>query len=149
MATLHHQTKCIMKHRQLISDLCTYLLLALFVYTAASKLSAIPSFSSTLSKSPLISSFSTVIAWAIPIAELFISLLLILSATRKTGLQASLAIMAIFTAYLSYMVLSGSKLPCHCGGVISTMSWHQHIWFNIAFIGIAYTGVRFSKNLNR
>jgi hypothetical protein len=138
-----------MKHRQHISDLCSYLLIALFVYTAANKLSAIPSFASTLSKSPLIASYSTVVAWATPIAELFISLLLILSATRKNGLQASLALMAVFTAYLSYMVFSGSKLPCHCGGAISTLSWNQHIWFNIVCIGIAYTGVLFSKSLNR
>lgn len=130
------------RSRLLISDLCTYLLLTLFMYTAASKLLTIKKFASTLAKSPLIGEYSIFVAWAIPISEVLTGILLIIAVTRKMGLYASLAMMSVFTIYLSYMVLSGSKLPCHCGGVISSMTWQQHIWFNLAFVFLAFAGIR-------
>jgi uncharacterized membrane protein (DUF485 family) len=135
-----------LKDSRFFSDLSAYLLLALFMYTAASKFLTVTSFASTLAKSPLIGSYSFVVAWAIPITEMIIGLLLILNGTRKIGLQASFGLMVIFTSYLVYMVLSGSKLPCHCGGVISTMSWQQHTWFNLAFTLIALIGIKFHKS---
>jgi hypothetical protein len=134
-----------LKFRPIISDTAAYLLLSLFMYTAASKILRINTFSSTLAKSPLIGSYSLVVAWLIPIIEIIVSLLLIIAATRKLGLYTSLALLGIFTIYLVYMVSSGIKLPCHCGGAISTMTWQQHIWFNTAFLIIAYTGIRLYK----
>jgi len=123
------------------SDLTAYLFISLFMYTAAAKVFSIKKFASTLAKSPLIGDWNDYIAWAVPITEIVISILLIIALTRKLGLYASLALMIIFTLYLSYMVLSGSKLPCHCGGVISKMSWQEHIWFNLAFIALAIIGL--------
>lgn len=135
----------ILKHKTLISDIASYLLLMLFMYTAASKLLTVKSFASTLAKSPLIGSYNTIVAWSIPILEILIGILLIVVSLRKIGLYASLGLMVIFTVYLCYMVLSGSKLPCHCGGVVSTLSWQQHIWFNMAFVLIAFAGIRTSR----
>lgn len=135
-----------LKFRPIISDTAAYLLLALFMYTAANKILTINTFSSTLAKSPLIGSYSLVVAWLIPIIEIIVSLLLIVAATRKLGLYASLALLGIFTVYLIYMVSSGTKLPCHCGGVISTMTWQRHIWFNAAFLIIAVIGIKMHKN---
>jgi len=130
------------KFRQVITDLIVYAFLILFMYTAANKLLTIKSFASTLAKSPLIGSFSMTIAWAIPVVEILIGILLILDSKRKWSLPAALALMILFTVYLSYMVLSGSKLPCHCGGVISTMTWQQHIWFNLAFVTFGFIGLQ-------
>ena len=129
------------KARVIIVDAIAYLILALFMYTAASKLFAIRSFSSTLSKSPLIGEYSKLVAWGIPITELVIGVLLIFAPIRKWGLYASFVLMILFTLYLLYMIFSGSKLPCHCGGVISTMTWQQHIWFNLGFVLVAFTGI--------
>lgn len=129
----------------ILTDIITYALVILFMYTAADKLMSLRTFASTLAKSPLIGSFSTFVAWFIPITEIIISLLLVLVLTRKKGLYASVVLLSGFTIYLAYMILSGLKLPCHCGGVISSMSWQQHIWFNIAFTGLAYTGIRIYK----
>lgn len=128
-------------HKTAIADLAAYLLLALLIYTAASKFFTIDSFASTLAKSPLIGNLNKIAAWSIPISEVAISSLLIVTKTRKWGLYTALALLVIFTIYLSFMVLSGSKLPCHCGGVVSTLSWKQHIWFNIAFISVAFIGI--------
>jgi len=125
------------KTREIIMDIAVYLFIMLFMYTAASKLLTIKSFASTLAKSPLIGSLNFMVAWVIPIIEIIISIMLIFPSVRKTGMQASLLLMTIFTIYLIYMVFSGSELPCHCGGVISTMTWQQHIWFNLGFIALA------------
>jgi hypothetical protein len=133
------------KMKEIAIDLISYLFIILFMYTAASKLLGVEKFASTLAKSPLIGSFNVVVAWAVPIVEIAISILLIVSTTRKLGLYASTGLMAFFTLYLAYMVLSGSKLPCNCGGVISTMSWQQHIWFNLGFVFMGVAGLALCK----
>lgn len=136
---LSHNTK------EIIIDIVTYLFIILFMYTAASKLLTVESFASTLAKSPLIGSLNMVVAYTIPIAEILISLALIFQTLRKVGLWASFLLMLAFTSYLVYMVFSGSTLPCHCGGVISSMSWQQHIWFNLGFLALAITGLGLYK----
>lgn len=133
------------KQREIITDIAIYLFVALFMYTAASKFLTIKSFASTLAKSPLIGSYSLFVAWAIPTVEVLISLLLIIPSLKKLGLYASFGLMALFTSYLMYMVFSGVELPCHCGGVISKMSWQQHIWFNLGFVALAVTGLVSNK----
>ena len=142
---IQQQLKRGLKDRELLTDLIVYLFIILFMYTAASKILTIEKFSISLAKSPLISEYNLIVAWAVPITEVAISLLLIIFSTRKWGLLAALVLMTIFTLYLTYMVLSGNKLPCHCGGVISTMTWKQHIWFNLVFVTIAAAGLIFMK----
>jgi hypothetical protein len=133
------------KNREIIMDITVYLFILLFMYTAASKLLTIKSFASTLAKSPLIGSLNFVVAWSIPTIEIIISIVLIFPSVRKTGMRAALLLMTTFTIYLIYMVLSRSELPCHCGGVISSMNWQQHIWFNLSFISLAITGLALQK----
>jgi hypothetical protein len=133
------------KTRETIVDITAYLFIILFMYTAANKLLTVKSFASTLAKSPLIGDYHMGVAWGIPILEIVISIVLIFPPWRKAGLRASLLLMVVFTLYLIYMVLSGSKLPCNCGGVISSMTWQQHIWFNLGFIVLAVTGLAANK----
>jgi len=133
------------KTREIIVDITVYLFIILFMYTAASKILTVKSFASTLAKSPLIGSYNMFIAYAIPITEIIISIILIFPFIRKAGLYASFLLMTVFTAYLAYMVLSGNKLPCHCGGVISTMTWQQHIWFNLGFVALAIIGLTINR----
>jgi hypothetical protein len=48
------------------------------------------------------------------------------------------------------MILSFAKLPCQCGGVISKMSWKEHVVFNAFFIvvnGLALKRVRSERRL--
>lgn len=131
--------------REIVQDLIAYSFIILFIYTAASKIITIDSFASTLAKSPLIGKLNVVVAWMIPSVEITLSFLLVITSKRQFGLQLSLALMIIFTSYLLYMVFSGSKLPCHCGGVISTMTWNQHIWFNTGFIAMAIMGITLQR----
>ena len=130
-----------------VAEICSSLLILLFAYTAISKYMALPVFRHALRESPLIHNGAGVIAWLLPAAELSIVLLLIIPKYRRIGLKASLASLLLFTGYLFYMIVFTSHLPCNCGGVISTLTWKQHIFFNLFFIAvniIGITGLRLS-----
>lgn len=133
------------KTKAIIVDVITYLFVLLFVYTAYHKFTGMRTFIQILSYSPLTGNYSAIIGWTVPLVESLISLLLIIPFTKRIGLIASLLLMITFTSFLIYGLLSGSNLPCHCGGVISTMSWQQHIWFNLAFIILALIGIKTYK----
>jgi hypothetical protein len=117
------------------------LLIFLFAYTGSSKLIDSKAFAAVVSKVPLIGQGAGMIVILLPLAELLIALLLFFAHTRLTGLYASLVLLSVFTIYLVYMVLFVSHLPCSCGGVISKMSWRQHIAFNLAFIVFTVVGI--------
>ncbi|MGN6400131.1 MAG: MauE/DoxX family redox-associated membrane protein [Flavisolibacter sp.] len=114
----------------------------IFSYTAFSKLFSYATFRMVLGQAPLLKTGAAVTAVMLPLTELFIVLLLIFPATRLQGLYASLVLLSVFTVYLVYMVLFVPHLPCSCGGVISKMSWRQHIVFNGVFIVVAVWGIR-------
>lgn len=134
--------------RSTIVETISALFILLFVYTALSKLMEGIRFEATLKKSPLISIYATTIAWALPVVELVIASLLLFPRTRLAGLYASTALMAIFTLYLSYMVVFTTKLPCSCGGVLTQMSWKQHIIFNLFYTGLGVAGILLMKRNN-
>jgi len=125
------------EHRTPIFFFAVYFFIFLFLYTAADKVMNHETFENVLSRSVLIGPTSAYIAWLVPASEILIGITLLVPKTQKTGLLLSLLLMSIFTIYLIFMVSSGSTLPCHCGGIISRMTWTQHIWFNIACIVLA------------
>jgi hypothetical protein len=127
--------------RSIIVDIISSLFILLFVYTAVSKLSTIRMFQVVLHKSPLIGEFNVLLSWAVPITELLITALLFVPRTRRLGLAVSLALMSLFTLYLCYMLLFTPDLPCSCGGVLKTLTWNEHLLFNIFFIFLAVTGL--------
>ena len=134
--------------RNFIIEIIGSLLILLFMYTALSKLFDYASFRAVLYKSPLIGSRASVIAIALPVAEILVALLLFIPRTRQWGFYSSAALMAVFTFYLGYMILFTPKLPCSCGGVLKQMSWNQHLVFNIFFLLLALTGVVLERKQN-
>jgi cadmium resistance protein CadD (predicted permease) len=149
----HEKTKMVTemeKARKLFIEITGYLFLFLFLYTAYSKLAEHEKFAGVLAISPLIGpALSEWVAWGIPVVEIVIGLLL-LPCFRTKGLYAAVALMIVFTTYLVYMILkTGLKLPCHCGGVISNLSWQQHIWFNLFFIVAGLLALYFTKHYKR
>jgi putative oxidoreductase len=98
--------------RNKIVEVISALFILLFVYTATSKLIWINDLKDVLVKYPLIGNFSNLVAWGLPIVELFVALLLFIPATRLKGFFASLILMTGFTLYLIYMLLFTPNLPC-------------------------------------
>lgn len=133
-----------MKRIEATEVICSLLIL-LFAYTALSKFFSTDRFQAVLEQSPIISSGAGMLAWQVPLTELCIALLLFFPVTRLTGLWASLVLLLLFSLYLVYMLVFAVHLPCHCGGVIGSMSWEQHLFFNAFFIGITMTGIRKCK----
>lgn len=130
---------------EILIDVITYLFVLLFVYTAASKLLTISTFIDVLGKYPVIGKYNTFVGYAVPGIELVISAALIIPFTKRIGLFMSLIIMLLFLLYIIYMIISGSELPCSCGGIISKLSWQQHLWFNSVFIVLAGIGIKLSN----
>lgn len=122
--------------------LTVYFFVFLFVYTAGSKWMDYARFKWVLEDSPLLKSFSTVIAIGLPAGELVIALLLLLPRSRQTGLLYTVIMMGIFTTYIGYMLLTASSLPCSCGGVLRSMSWLQHFFFNLFLFLLALWAYR-------
>lgn len=145
--TLRKQPKLYLseKTKEIIVDCICYAFIILFVYTASSKLQDYAVFQRGLSHSVLLKPYSATLAWLIPAVEILISMLLIIPKTRRYGLISSLLIMIAFTSYLIYMISYGGPKTCGCGGVIQSLTWVQHIWFNIAFIFLAGIALMFSR----
>ena len=129
-----------MKRNHLI-EIISSLLVLLFVYTAFSKLLDYTAFKVQLGKSPFINAFAGTVAWALPAGEFLVALALAFRKTRLSGLYASLFLMTMFTAYIYVMLQYSYYIPCSCGGVLSNLTWIQHLWFNGVFVLISVTGI--------
>lgn len=119
----------------------TALLVLLFVYTATMKLRDIPLFIGAMTHVAWLRKGAPLLAVAVPVTELVASILLMIARTRSIGLWMSSALMAIFTGYVGFILITATELPCTCGGVIQRMKWPQHLVFNIIFLIIAITGL--------
>ena len=124
-----------------IVELISALLLFLFTYTALSKLLDFEKFKYQIGQSPFITNISWLVIWSIPSAEIIISIFLIFKRTRLAGLYLSFFLLLLFTGYIFIMLRYSSYLPCSCGGVLSIMSWKQHLIFNLAFTGLSLAGI--------
>jgi len=127
------------------------LLIFLFVYTATSKFldNGKFVFQMGLAPVPLMKVFAPFLGWVIPAVESIIAISLATGffyPTVKTkGLYASVILLSIFEIYITIMLLSGSHLPCTCGGIVSQMGWKQHLLFNAFFILGGILSIKHSK----
>ena len=139
------------KFKKAITDLSRYLFVLLFLYTAANKIWKFHNFEWVLGTLPLIGKYHMLIAYAVPSAEILASALLLINSTRKYGLITSFLLMFTFSSYLIFMVFYAKDLPCNCGGVISQLSWNQHIIFNLFFLILSVIALKLDdeKKSNR
>ncbi len=115
-------------------EIVAALLVLLFLYTAISKLRDFTGFARSMLHSSVIADYHVALAVTIPALELIVATLLIIPNLRRTGLLVSTLLMAAFTGYVGYVLITySSNLPCTCGGIIEHMNWQQHLAFNIFF----------------
>lgn len=117
----------------------------LFVYTALSKIEDHQRFLKGISRIELIGPYAVLISIAVPVIEIITGLLIFIPWTNKIGLKSFLAIMVVFTVYIFIAITWASNLPCHCGGVVESLTWTEHIWFNLGFITLALTALWLDK----
>jgi hypothetical protein len=129
-----------------LSNLIAAFMMFLFVYTATSKFLNLPALRAVLIKSKfpgVVADFGSIV---IPSVEIIIALLLFVPFSRRFGFIASTVLMLLFTLYIVVMMLSLPELPCSCGDVIQSMTWTQHLIFNVIVTLISYLGFCFYQN---
>lgn len=127
--------------KSFIPDVVAALFILLFMYAAASKLIEFEKFKVQLAQSPLLTSFTDIIAVVIPVIEIIISFALLAERYRIYGLYSAFTIMVMFTVYIVAITNFSAYIPCSCGGVLSGLNWNQHLVFNILFAGLAATAI--------
>lgn len=122
--------------------LITALLILLFIYTAAAKLSNISKFESELMNQAIPKVWVPVLLWLIPLSEILVVLLLCIKENKKAGLYGSVLLMSVFTGYMGLVLLNVfSRVPCSCGGVLKHMSFGVHFVFNLFFLLLSVIGI--------
>ena len=111
-------------------EITSAILVLVLLYTAIMKLVAPGSFTSAMLHNPVIGPYAHILRWAIPLIEIFVVSMLMVPVWRRSGLLASTLLMAGFTVYIFFMLVTSSSLPCTCGGILQEMSWTQHLHFN-------------------
>ncbi len=134
--------------QNIILDTCCAILAALFAYAGVSKLLDYQTFNIQLSQSPFISNFSYLYALLLPCIEIITSLGLVFHHFKYYALLVSLFLLSLFTCYIIAMLHFSHYIPCSCGGVISSLTWQQHIVFNLFFIGISLTALYIIQHQN-
>lgn len=134
-----------MKYTFRLIEGCAILLVFLFVYASTSKLFGYALFRYQLQLYPWVKHIGGLVSWGLPVFELLIAGLLLSLRRRLLGFYLSFGLLIIFTVYLSIMLAMGQHLPCSCGGVISELTWRQHVVFNGVFISIAALGIVYEK----
>ena len=127
-----------MKKSQWLSEIFTYLLALLFLFTAMSKLIDFRHFVRSINNQPFDDSFTPFLVYFLPAIELLAVLLLLSLKTRTKGLWLSLVLMAVFTVYVALVTFHFyDRVPCACAGVFQKLTWSQHLVLNVVFTGMA------------
>lgn len=128
-------------NRKISLEIIRLLLILLFAYAAMVKLIGYNKFVVQIGLSPLLPSFFHTVAWVIPVLELVIAIALLFPSLLKIGLYASLIIMILFTFYIIGIFTVADHVPCSCGGILESLSWTEHLIFNIGFVLLIIFGL--------
>jgi uncharacterized membrane protein YphA (DoxX/SURF4 family) len=131
--------------KQMIIEIIIFLHILLFLYAAGTKLVSYEKFVGQIGKSPILTEYAGLLAWAVPTIEILISIILIIPKLRLVGLYAAFALMVIFTLYIIAILSFSKELPCACGGVLSNLHWKGHLIFNIGYVLLGLVGILLFK----
>lgn len=118
-----------------IASSCIGTFLTVFwLYVALDKLWDLPSFHAALLKQPFPDAWADVLYWALPVSELGLALLFVLSGKRYTYLLSAFLILS-FTVYIGLGVAGVySQRSCGCASVFSGLSWSWHLVANAVLL---------------
>ena len=132
--------------KKIVLEVISSLLILLFLYTSLSKWLNFTEFTGDMNNQPFPNSLTPWLVWSIPIIEILIVIALLFERTRTAAFYASLFLMSAFTIYTIVVLLRAfDYIPCSCGGVIKSLTWTQHLFFNIFFVGISVAGIILRK----
>ncbi|QQL49889.1 MauE/DoxX family redox-associated membrane protein [Mucilaginibacter ginkgonis] len=124
------------------TDGISFLLILLFMYTASSKLLNFSQFSVQMHLQPFNEGFIQVLLYAIPFAEIGVSILLLFRPISLIGFLLAFILMALFTGYVGLVLLHFyDKVPCACGGALKSLGWKWHFILNLFFLLLTGIGL--------
>jgi uncharacterized membrane protein YphA (DoxX/SURF4 family) len=119
----------------LLKQVSRLLLIILWVYAALTKLLDFEIARGQMINQIFPERSALVLAWLVPLTELITSVLLLIPRTVFYGLWISFCLLFIFTLYILLGLLDlYPRMPCSCGGVLSSLSWQAHLVFNLFFL---------------
>tara|TARA_R110002020_G_scaffold131044_1_gene293028 strand:+ start:4021 stop:4419 length:399 start_codon:yes stop_codon:yes gene_type:complete len=125
------------------------LLILLWTYTGFDKLIQFEASRKAFHNQTFPAELAEILAYAVPISELLIALLLLFSVSRWWGYLGSLLLLSVFTTYVGLIWVGAfPRVPCNCAGIIESMGWETHFWMNLGFIGVAVWGLRLEELKN-
>jgi len=127
--------------QEITLEVIAILLIALFGLTAFDKAIRFERFYSELGKSPFLMNYALSVAIGTPLVELAVAVALSIDKTRLKALYMSVFLMSLFTAYIYLIVNYSYFKPCLCSAAIESLSWQQHLIFNIVFLILAIIGI--------
>ncbi|TWI20350.1 MauE/DoxX family redox-associated membrane protein [Sphingobacterium siyangense] len=128
------------KNRSL--DVMVLVLMFLWIPVSIDKLIDFSAFKSGILNQPFSNTIGNILIYTLPTLECTLVISLLFKKSRGFGLLLSTALMLAFTGYIGTALLGAwEKLPCGCGSVISGMSWLQHFFFNLFFLGSSGWGL--------
>ncbi len=137
-------------NKSLIYEIITALLIILFIYSGFSKIFAYSDFKRAMLNQPFPFWFAEVLIWFLPTAELIIAFALMASKTRPYGEYAFLILMTFFSLYIAAILVHlFPKVPCTCGDLISSLSWQQHLFFNLFFLLLCFYAIKLRTNKSK
>lgn len=132
---------------QKIPSVVSLILILLFAYAGATKLLEGKMFYNNIRNSPIIGgeTIAAITAIVIPISEIAIAFLIAWRRTRLLGLYAALVLILMFAGYTVVLLFFAPSLPCSCGGIISLLSWKQHLILVLVFLFLIILSIICSK----
>ncbi|WP_111672704.1 MauE/DoxX family redox-associated membrane protein [Algoriphagus litoralis] len=80
--------------------------------------------------------------FGIPGLEMVLAVMLLVPKFRRFGFRLSTLMMGLFTTYVAWVWFGlAGRVPCSCGGIISSLTWGQHLILNLVFLGISVFGI--------
>ncbi len=128
-------------NNSVVVEIICILYIMLYVYAAVNKFIDFQNFQIQLAQSPLLTSFASLVSWAVPVTELVIALLLCIPRYRLIALYAAFALMVMFTAYIIIILNFSPFVPCSCGGILEKLNWTEHLIFNIVVAAFALPAI--------
>ena len=121
-------------------------LVLLWAYTGLDKLLGWEASRKAFHNQTFPSELAEVLAYAVPIAELLIALLLLFSVSRWWGYLSSILLLTVFTTYVGLIWVGAfPRVPCNCAGILESLSWEAHFYLNLGFIALSILGLHAQK----
>ena len=119
-------------------------LIGLFFFTGMEKIWYHEAFVIKLGRQPLPDWMKEMLRWGLPLAELATVGFLVAGGTRLLGFWTAAIMMSGFACYTAYASTEPTgHVPCACGKVFNRLTWGEHFWVNICFLGLAVAGIWF------